>query len=399
MQNAPPQEDTAGYSLPNQVSQELYGDFPRDPFITDLFQPEEIFQLDQPLRPDFSANPQDTARSPPTLLDLGSGTIKYEIKQNDQAYWNQFLSEDSSSSHLSLSQDEKFHFTGFEPEKVSNRLASKIYMHQYVLQEKSQNQSINDTLNYQSYSRSQSQKNFIEGNAKDEQEQSYWSQQNQQDNRLHLEGFEVKDVDLLAPRREVECYKNNCQSPIISRMEYNLYQRPKNDDQHDAARRNCNSEQDKPYAFDGYHHMFEHADSKTQSHNRVVHQNSSRLNLDERLQGNYDNQEAPEIVERLLHNSGVTEMSVGSQNSPETYFSNDRCHYTCEIVERMPQMTNAGPAHGTVNNYGDQITADLDLPPFVDYTLIGMLCSSADEDTSSLLPSGCLQDSHNYTPH
>ncbi|GAB1868819.1 Transcription factor glial cells missing [Camponotus japonicus] len=400
MQNAPPQEDTVGYSLPNQVSQEVYGDFPRDPFTGDLFQPEEIFQLDQPLRPDFSANPQDTARSPPTLLDLGSGTIKYEIKQHDQTYWNQFLSEDSSSSHLSLSQDERFHFTGFEPEKVSNGFSSKKTMHHYVLQEKSQNQPVNDTLNYQSYSRSQSQKNFIEGSTKDEQEQSYWSQ-NQQDNRLHLENFEVKDEDLLASRREVECYKNNCQSPIISRMEYNLYQRPKNEDQPDAARRNCNSEQDKPYAFDGYHHMFEHADSKNQSHNRVVHQNSSRLNLDERLQGNYDNQEAPEIVERLFHNSGVTETSVRSQNSPETYFypSNDRCHYTCEIVERMPQMASAGPAHGTVNNYGDQIAADLDLPPFVDYTLVGMLCSSADEDTSNLLPSGCLQDSHSYTPH
>ncbi|XP_025269577.1 transcription factor glial cells missing isoform X2 [Camponotus floridanus] len=404
MQNAPPQEDIVGYCLPNQVSQEIYGDFPRDPFTGDLFQPEEIFQLDQPLRPDFSANPQDTARSPPTLLDLGSGTIKYEIKQHDQTYWNQFLSEDSSSSHLSLSQDERvpgFYFTGFEPEKVSNEFSSKKTMHHYVLQEKSQNQSINDTLNYQSYSRSQSQKNFIEGSAKDEQEQSYWSQ-NQQDNRLHLEGFEVKDEDLLASRREVECYKNNGQAPIISRMEYNLYQRPKNEDQHDAARRNCNSEQDKPYAFDGYHHMFEHADSKNQSHNRVVHQNSSRLNLDEKLQGNYDNQEAPEIVERLFHNSGVTETSVRSQNSPETYFypSNDRCHYTCEIVERMPQMTSAGPVtHGTVNNYGDQIAADLDLPPFVDYTLVGMLCSSADEDTSNLLPSGCLQDSHSYTHH
>ncbi|XP_050452607.1 uncharacterized protein LOC126852162 [Cataglyphis hispanica] len=400
MQNAPPQEDTVGYCLPNQVPQEAYNDFPRDPFTGDLFQPEEIFQLDQPLRPDFSANSQEMARSPPTLLDLGSGTIKYEVKQHDQTYWNQFLSEDSSSSHLSLSQDERFHFPGFEPEKVSNGFPSRKTMHHYVLQEKNQNQSINDALNYQSYSRSQSQKNFIEGSTKDEHEQSYWSQ-NQQDNRLHLEGFEVKEEDLLVSRREIECYKNSCQSPIIGRTEYNLYQRPKSENQHDTARRNCSSEQDKPYTIDEYHHMFEQ-DSKNQSHNRVIHQNSSRLNLDDRLQSSYDNQETPEIAERLFHNSGVTETSVlRSQNSPETFFypNNDRCHYTCEVVERMPQMTSAGPTHGTVNNYGDQIAADLDLPPFVDYTLVGMLCSSTDEDTSSLLPSGCPQDSHSYIPH
>ncbi|XP_012526545.1 uncharacterized protein LOC105831145 [Monomorium pharaonis] len=403
LQDVPSQENPVGYCLPNQTPQEAsYGDFP--PFTGDLFQPEEIFQLDQPLRPDFTTNPQDVARSPPTLLDLGSGTIKYEMKQQnqDQGYWNQFLSEDSSSSHLSLPQDERLHFVNFEPEKVTNGFPSRRAMHHYV-QEKNQNQPANDVLSYQNYPRSQSQKGFIEGNTKGEHEQSYWPQ-NQQDNRLHLESFEVKEEDLLSSRREVECYKNSCQSPMMNRTEYSLYQRPKSDElQEQTVRRNCSPEGNKPYPFDGYHQMFEHGDAKNQPHNRVVHQNSvTRTNLDERLQNCYASQETPETAERLFHNaSGVTETSVQSRNSPESFFypGNERCPYTCEILERVPQMMSAGPAHGTVNNYGDSATADLDLPPFVDYTLVGMLCSSTDEETSSLLP-GCPQDSHNnYIPH
>jgi len=397
LQGAPPLENTVGYCLPNQISQEAsYGDFP--PFTGDLFQPEEIFQLDQPLRPDFPANSQDAARSPPTLLDLGSGTIKYEVKQNqDQGYWNQFLSEDSSSSHLSLPQEEKLHFANFESEKISNGFSSR-RMHHYV-QEKSQNQPGNDNLCYQNYSRSQNQKDFIEESAKNEHEQSYWSQ-DQHSNRIHLEGFEVKEEDLLSSRREIECYKNSCQSSVLNRAEYNAYQRPKSEDLQDTTRRSSNAE-NKPYPFDDYHQMFEHGDTKNQPHNHVVHQNSTSMNLDDRLQGGcYSNQETPEIAERLFHNSGVAETSIQSQNSPEPLFypNNDRCHYTCEILERMPQMMNAGAVHGSINNYGDQTTTDLDLPPFVDYTLVGMLCSSMDEDTSNMLP-GCPQDSHTYIPH
>ncbi|XP_020277739.1 transcription factor glial cells missing-like [Pseudomyrmex gracilis] len=406
LQDAPPQENTVGYCLPNQVSQEAsYGDFP--PFAGDLFQPEEIFQLDQPLRPDFPSNSQEVARSPPTLLDLGSGTIKYEVKQQnqDQNYWNQFLSEDSSSSHLSLPQDDRLHFASFESEKVSNGFSSRRVMHQYV-QDKNQNQSLNNTLNYQSYSRQQGQKGYVESNAKDEQ--SYWSQ-NQQDNRLQtLDSFEVKEEDLLSARREVnECYKNNSQPSMVDRTEYNIYQRPKSEDLQDTARHNCSPE-NKPYPFDGYHQMFEQSDVKNQPQNRAVCQSSTRTtNLDDKLQsGGYGNHhESSEIAGRLYHNnSGAVETSIQSQNSPEPFFypSNDRCHYTCEILERVPQMMNAGPVHGAVNSYGsDQTTAaaDLELPPFVDYTLVGMLCSSADEDTSSLLP-GCPQDSHSsYISH
>lgn len=394
-----PQESTTNYCLPNQISQEAsYGDFP--PFTTDLFQPEEIFQLDQPLRSDFSANPQELARSPPTLLDLGSGTIKYEVKQqtHDQVYWNQFLSEDSSSSHLSLPQDERLHFPSFESEKDSSDYVLRRNMHHYV-QEKEQNLShpVNDAVNYQSYPRAQNQKNFVEGSTKSDYEQSYWTQ-DQQDNRLHFSSFDGKEQDQLSSRREVDCYnKNSCQPPLVSRTEYNLYQRPKINDPHDATRQN-RSPESKQYLFDDYQQIIEHNDNKNnQSHNGSA-QNSTRLNLDDRL--HYGNHENPEATERLFHDSVMIETPVQNQNSSDPFFypNNDRCPYTCEILDRLPQTMNAGSAHGTINNYGDQIDANLDMPPFVDYTLVGMLCSSAEEHTSNLLPS-CPQDSHSYIPH
>ncbi|KDR23998.1 Transcription factor glial cells missing [Zootermopsis nevadensis] len=63
----------------------------------ELFQPEEIFQLDQPLKSqgyapilqqDHNQN-SDIARSPPMLLDLGSGTIhRSPVKpEPESAYW------------------------------------------------------------------------------------------------------------------------------------------------------------------------------------------------------------------------------------------------------------------------------------------------------------------------
>lgn len=79
---------------------------------TELFQPEEIFQIDQSLKPDYVQTSQntDTARSPSTLLDLGSGTIHREFKTED--YWtlNSMLTNDdsnnssTSNSRFNLSQ-------------------------------------------------------------------------------------------------------------------------------------------------------------------------------------------------------------------------------------------------------------------------------------------------------
>ncbi|CAH1183185.1 unnamed protein product [Phaedon cochleariae] len=82
-------------------------DFPNIP--TDLFQPEEIFQLDHPTKPDYvpvNQNPDLASRSPPTLLDLGSGTIHKEFKTED--YWSpsisNMLNDDSNASSNSNSR-------------------------------------------------------------------------------------------------------------------------------------------------------------------------------------------------------------------------------------------------------------------------------------------------------
>ncbi|KAH0534299.1 hypothetical protein KQX54_002783 [Cotesia glomerata] len=101
-----PQSQTTPQS---QSTQDPY-DFPT--ITEEYFQPGEIFQLDQPLRADFPSNPSSTNssnRSPSTLLDLGSGTIKYQVKSQEDIYWNQLVSEDSSSSALSQNQDDKLY--------------------------------------------------------------------------------------------------------------------------------------------------------------------------------------------------------------------------------------------------------------------------------------------------
>nr|CAD7423135.1 unnamed protein product [Timema monikensis] len=81
----------------------------------ELFQPEEIFQLDQPLKTsDYTSvlqhqqgvntNSDATTRSPPMLLDLGSGVIhRSQIKpEPDQNYWMmpqvQIMTDESNSS-------------------------------------------------------------------------------------------------------------------------------------------------------------------------------------------------------------------------------------------------------------------------------------------------------------
>lgn len=70
-------------------------------FPNDLFQPEEIFQLDQPIRPDYNVAQNEIARSPPTLLDLGSGTIHREYKNEEYWMQNQIINDDSNNSSCS----------------------------------------------------------------------------------------------------------------------------------------------------------------------------------------------------------------------------------------------------------------------------------------------------------
>ncbi|CAK9828510.1 Transcription factor glial cells missing [Anthophora retusa] len=396
----PQQENNLGYNLPNQVPQEAsYPDFP--PFTGELLQPEEIFQLDQPLRPEFPMNSQEVARSPPTLLDLGSGTIKYEIKQHqDQAYWNQFLSEDSSSSHLSIPQDDRLQFPGFETDKDSNSFCTKRPVNHYVPdKETNQNHHLNNPLNFQDYQRNQNHKNFVDGTVKNDQEANYWTQ-NHQDDRLTFPGFDPqKEEDLLSSRRDVNCFpKENCQSGLMDRGSYSMYQKKENG-MGDPVRPSRSPMENKQYSYDGYSQIFEHSDTKNHLINRP-HQNTNRMVLDERLQNNYGNHETnPDSTERLFPDSNTMETTMQSQNSPEPFFypSNDRCHYTCEVLDtRLPQMTiNNGTNQPAMDNYGD--VGELDLPPFVDYTFVGMLCPP-EENTSSLLP-GCPQNTQSYVPH
>lgn len=85
------------YSDTTNVIQQQY-DFTN--ISTDLFQPEEIFQLDQPIKSDFiSCNQNEVNTSPSTLLDLGSGAIHKEYKNE---FWNQGLfnvtNDDSNQS-------------------------------------------------------------------------------------------------------------------------------------------------------------------------------------------------------------------------------------------------------------------------------------------------------------
>ncbi|XP_031850149.1 uncharacterized protein LOC116435091 [Nomia melanderi] len=387
-----PQENTLGYNLPIQVPQEAsYPDFPS--FTGELFQPEEIFQLDQPLRPEFPMNSQDVARSPPTLLDLGSGTIKYEIKQNqDQAYWNQFLSEDSSSSHLSMPQDDRLQFPGFESEKDSNGFCAKRPVNHFVPDKEINQNHLNNAMNFQEYQRNQNHKNFVDGAVKNDQQSGYW---NHQDDRLNFPGFDPqKEEDLMSSRRDANC----CQPGLME--SYNVYPKKENGVA-DPARPNRSPVENKQYAYDGYNQMFEHSENKNYMANRCQ-QNSSRMVLDERLQNNFGSHETSDSTERLFPDSSTLDTSIQSQNSSEPFFypSNDRCHYTCEVLDtRLPQMPmNAGNTQTGMNNYNDVNVNELDLPPFVDYTLVGMLCSSAEEDTSNLL-TGCQQNTQTYVSH
>lgn len=97
------QEPNHAQTYPTELTTPTVGNSQYDfaNFPAELFQPEEIFQLDQPIKPDLGdQSHSDVAHSPPTLLDLGSGTIHREFKNED--YWNQGISnvmnDDSNNS-------------------------------------------------------------------------------------------------------------------------------------------------------------------------------------------------------------------------------------------------------------------------------------------------------------
>ncbi|XP_015515907.1 uncharacterized protein LOC107221430 [Neodiprion lecontei] len=315
---------TAGVGQVSQVPQEAaYADF--SSFTGDLFQPEEIFQLDQPLRPEFPSagnGTQDVTRSPPSLLDLGSGTIKYEASKSDSdqttTYWNQLLSEDSSSSHLSLTpaQDERLAFPGFEG---SRRQPADCYIagHKDLTE---QSQCINDSAAYQT-------------RHKNGTESSFWAQQ-QNDERMNFPGFDQQ--------RRAGCFSVDKEDTVNC---------------HTVNDRTTNSVFGPAYAQrargpkdpgDGTHLGF----SSFESYHQMAEQQPNQC--------------------------------VKTSEDVFYYPGNERCHYTCEVLDtRLPQMpvsigVNGGGAPDQGIAFGD--VPELDMAPFVDYTFVGMLCSPADNE-------------------
>ncbi|XP_044752022.1 transcription factor glial cells missing-like [Coccinella septempunctata] len=94
------QEPAYANSYPTDINTSYNQQYDLANISTDLFQPEEIFQLDHPIKAEYSNQQNDMASSPPTLLDLGSGTIHREFKTED--YWthniSNLASEDSNNS-------------------------------------------------------------------------------------------------------------------------------------------------------------------------------------------------------------------------------------------------------------------------------------------------------------
>lgn len=105
---------SANYNSPHHIDQDAYR---FSPLSGDLFQPEEIFQLDQPIKPpSLQPNQQPAHQSspPPILLDLGSGAVENKITDHNQftdltdSFYG--LHEDSTSS--SQNKDTSCYYVG-----------------------------------------------------------------------------------------------------------------------------------------------------------------------------------------------------------------------------------------------------------------------------------------------
>lgn len=94
-------EQTAnGYYNASQSNEMLFQSCDFVPFHGDIFQPEEIFQLDQPLRPSDQGQ-TDSARSPTIILDLGNGTNQRDLVKFEPPAWacrNQSGTTDDNSN-------------------------------------------------------------------------------------------------------------------------------------------------------------------------------------------------------------------------------------------------------------------------------------------------------------
>lgn len=359
----PSDEGTLGYCLPSQVAQEAasYPDFPS--LTNDLFQPEEIFQLDQPIRTDFAltaGHQQDLARSPPTLLDLGSGSIKYETRENNvrqeeqqqQVYWKQFLSEDSSSN-LSVQQDDKLHMPGFDPSK---ELSYQNKRHCPEL-DKNGNQNFCYPENQRYYNGnnnySKEQREFEGARGS---EDNYWGQVD----FSSFDGAAAKDA--CQRRSEDNCYTTtpvyHQKAGINSVVQDQLNRSPLEGNIPTFAANNIN----------GYHR----AAADPQEAAKTL---ANRGVLDDRLAGF----EASSEIDSSLQESFF-------------YPGNERCRYTCQVLDtRLNQI----PSQEIDNSTAYSDVSNIELPTFVDYTLVGMFCGPNEESS----PSGILGQDQQYIQH
>lgn len=87
--------------------------YPFSPLSGDLFQPEEIFQLDQPIKPPMEC----INASPPTLLDLNNGTIGHKLSCTNRS--GQFSTEVMSDSFYNINDES----TSSSPHNNNNEAA------------------------------------------------------------------------------------------------------------------------------------------------------------------------------------------------------------------------------------------------------------------------------------
>lgn len=92
-----------------------------------FFQPENIFQLDQPVRSaEISNFPVEPDKSPTTVLDLGSGTIEqssFKIESRESAVWDFHTSPVKQEHNSSPIQEIRENFT-VNKDDFSNQICS-----------------------------------------------------------------------------------------------------------------------------------------------------------------------------------------------------------------------------------------------------------------------------------
>ncbi|RZC42821.1 transcription factor glial cells missing [Asbolus verrucosus] len=204
------QEPPQAQSYPDVASLNQQYDFTNIP--GDLFQPEEIFQLDQPIKPDYVPNSQsDMTRSPSTLLDLGSGTIHREFKSEE--YWNQNVntminddSNNSGSSRFNLSQS---------PDNtqlsINNNLVPSINQNQFM-----ESAKIDELA---SYGLQKSTQNYFQQSMLDSDYKTQTNFEIIADNKIYFD----ENLQNFETFQNAKSYKSNYQEKYIDLGQYTEY--------------------------------------------------------------------------------------------------------------------------------------------------------------------------------